>query len=84
MVKRLPDDEWLAPNINVGCVVKFNDRGQILETLWERKGVNHPMITSMKEHRGYLYLGGITNNRIGRYKLPEGTDRDFVQQRARG
>ena len=27
------------------------------------------MITSMREHRGYLYLGGITNNRIGRYKL---------------
>ena len=27
------------------------------------------MITSMREHKGYLYLGGIMNNRIGRYKL---------------
>ena len=27
------------------------------------------MITSMREHRGYLYLGGITNNRIGRIRL---------------
>ena len=27
------------------------------------------MITSMREHKGYLYLGGILNNRIGRYKL---------------
>jgi ribose transport system permease protein len=28
------------------------------------------MITSMREHKGYLYLGGISNNRIGRYKIP--------------
>jgi ribose transport system permease protein len=27
------------------------------------------MITSMREHKGSLYLGGITNNRIGRYRL---------------
>jgi ribose transport system permease protein len=39
--------------------------------------VNLPMITSMREHRGYLYIGGISNNRIGRYKL-EGADPDFV------
>ena len=31
------------------------------------------MITSMREHHGYLYLGGILNNRIGRYKL-DGAD----------
>jgi ribose transport system permease protein len=36
------------------------------------------MITSMREHRGYLYLGGIANNRIGRYKLA-GADPNFVQ-----
>jgi ribose transport system permease protein len=28
------------------------------------------MITSMREHKGSLYLGGIANNRIGRYRLP--------------
>jgi ribose transport system permease protein len=82
MVKRLPEDEWIAPNINIGCVVKFNDAGEILEVLWERSGVNHPMITSMREHRGYLYLGGITNNRIGRYKLRENTDPEYVQHLA--
>ena len=64
----LPVDEWLFPNINTGCVVKFNERGEILESLWDLGGVNHPMITSMREHRGYLYLGGILNNRIGRYQ----------------
>jgi ribose transport system permease protein len=78
MAKRVPVDEWLFPNINTGCVVKFNEKGEILDSYWDLHGLNHPMITSMREHRGYLYLGGISNNRIGRYKL-EGADRNFVQ-----
>jgi ribose transport system permease protein len=78
MAKRVPVDEWLFPNINTGCVVKFNEQGKILESFWDLKGVNHPMITSMREHRGYLYLGGIANNRIGRFKLQD-ADPDFVQ-----
>jgi ribose transport system permease protein len=78
MAKRVPIDEWLFPNINTGCVVKFNEQGKILESFWDLKGVNHPMITSMREHRGYLYLGGIANNRIGRYKL-QNADPNFVQ-----
>ncbi|MDE1932666.1 ABC transporter permease subunit [Bradyrhizobium sp.] len=77
MAKRVPVDEWLFPNINTGCVVKFNEQGKILESFWDLKGVNHPMITSMREHRGYLYLGGIANNRIGRFKLHD-ADPDFV------
>jgi ribose transport system permease protein len=77
MAKRVPIDEWLFPNINTGCVVKFNEQGKILESFWDLKGVNHPMITSMREHRGYLYLGGIANNRIGRFKL-HNADLDFV------
>ena len=71
MAKRVPMDEWLFPNINTGCVLKFNEQGAVLETLWDLGGENHPMITSMREHKGYLYLGGIANNRIGRYKLPD-------------
>jgi ribose transport system permease protein len=78
MAKRVPLDEWLFPNINTGCVIKFNEHGEVLETLWDLGGENHPMITSMREHRGHLYLGGILNNRIGRYKL-EGADPNFVQ-----
>jgi len=78
MGKRLPVDEWLFPNINTGCVVKFNEKGEVLESYWDLKSTNHPMITSMREHRGHLYLGGILNNRIGRYKL-ENADPNFVQ-----
>lgn len=80
MTQRLPVDEWLIPQINNGCVLKFSLQGEVLETLWDDGAVNHPMITSMREHKGWLYLGGLTNNRIGRYKLPEGScDPDFDQ-----
>lgn len=71
MARRTAPDEWLYPNINTGCIVRFNENGRILETLWDLGGENHPMITSMREHKGYLYIGGILNNRIGRLKLDE-------------
>lgn len=70
MARRVAADEWLYPNINIGSVVKIDDRGQVLDALWDRTGRNHPMITSMREHRGWLYLGGILNNRVGRYRIP--------------
>lgn len=84
MTRRLPIDEWLFPNINIGCVVKFTADGEILETLWDQGGVNHPMITSMREHKGWLYLGGLSNNRIGRIKLEAQADPDFVHHDIRG
>jgi ribose transport system permease protein len=71
MARRVAGDEWLFPNVNVGCVVHFAADGRILETLWDLGGENHPTITSMREHRGYLYLGGVTNNRIGRLRLAD-------------
>jgi len=69
MTRRLPQDEWLFPNINTGGVVKFDESGRIIETLGDLSGRSHPMVTSMREHKGYLYIGGIRNNRVGRYKL---------------
>jgi ribose transport system permease protein len=77
MAQRIAPDEWMYPNMNSGCVVKFDESGRIVDCLWDRAGVNHPMITSMREHRGYLYLGGINNNRIGKYRLPA-ADPDWV------
>jgi ribose transport system permease protein len=70
MARWVAADEWLFPNVNVGCVVHFDANGSVLETLWDLTGENHPTITSMREHRGFLFLGGVTNNRIGRIKLP--------------
>ena len=81
MTRRLPKDEWLFPNINTGGVVKFDDAGRILETLGDLGGASHPMVTSMREHRGWLYVGGILNNRIGRYRIP-GADPDWTGPRS--
>ncbi|MAC77448.1 MAG: ABC transporter permease [Rhodobacteraceae bacterium] len=69
MARRIAADQWLYPNLNIGCVARFDDQGVIHESLWDQKAVNHPMITSMREHKGWLYLGGITNNRVGRVRL---------------
>ena len=77
MSKKLPGDEWLAPNLNTGCIVKISEKGEVLDVMWDLGGENHPMITSMREHRGHLYIGGIHNNRIGRLKL-ENVAPDFV------
>ena len=71
MARRVASDEWLFPNVNAGCVVRFDETGRVLETLWDLEGKNHPAITSMREHRGCLYLGGVTNNRIGRIRLSD-------------
>ena len=77
MARWVASDEWLFPNVNVGCVVHFDADGRVLETLWDLTGENHPAITSMREHRGHLYLGGVTNNRIGRIRIP-GADPDWT------
>ncbi len=70
MARRVAPDAWMYPNLNTGCVIKFNEQGEVLESLWDLGGENHPMITSIREHKGILYLGGIYNNRIGTYRIP--------------
>ena len=81
MARRIAPDEWLYPNINSGCVIRFDEHGTVLETLWDLGGESHPMITSMREHKGHLYIGGILNNRIGRLKI-DGADPDWTGQRS--
>jgi ribose transport system permease protein len=49
----------------------------VLETMCDLGGENHPMITSMREHKGCLYIGGIFNNRIGRLEL-SGFDKSWT------
>ena len=71
MVKQIPPDEWLCPGINYGCIVKFDDKGVVSESLWDPGGQSHPTITSVREHKGWLYIGGLENNRIGRLSLPD-------------
>jgi simple sugar transport system permease protein/ribose transport system permease protein len=76
MARRCSEDVWLMPNLNTGCVLKFDEAGNISESLWDLGGEKHPMITSMREHKGVLYLCGIFNNRMGTYRL-SGADPHF-------
>jgi ribose transport system permease protein len=81
MTRRLPQDEWLFPNINTGGVVKFDGSGTVRDVLGDLGGAAHPMVTSMREHKGWLYVGGILNNRIGRLRIP-GADPDWTGMRS--
>ncbi|TDK41202.1 ABC transporter permease [Antarcticimicrobium luteum] len=83
MSKKLPGDEWLAPNLNTGCIAKISESGEVLDVMWDLGGENHPMITSMREHKGQLFIGGIHNNRIGRLKLDD-ADPEFVDLKEAG
>ena len=76
MTRRLPQDDWLFPNINTGGIVKFDDGANIIETFGDLTGQSHPMVTSMREHKGQLFIGGILNNRIGRYEI-DGADKNW-------
>ena len=71
MIKQIPPDEWVYPGINNGCIVKFDERGRALESMWDPGGTKHATVTSMREHKGWLYIGGLENNRIGRVRLPD-------------
>jgi ribose transport system permease protein len=81
MVRQIARDEWLYPNMNMGGVIKFDLDGNILLSLWDEDGKAHPQVTSIREHKGYLYLGGIFNNRIGRYRIP-GADETWTANKA--
>lgn len=69
MTKRVPPTNWLFGNLNIGGVLKIDGSGQVVDALWDAPDGPLYMITSMREHEGSLYLGGVTNNRIGRLKL---------------
>ena len=57
------------------------EAGKVLGSMWDLGGQGHPMISSMREHKGFLYLGGVSNNRIGRIALKD-ADKGFVAHRA--
>lgn len=81
MVKRVAPDNWIFANTNSGCIVKFNDRGEVLETLWDLNGASLSHVTSMREHKGRLFIGGIRSNSIGVYDIP-GADPNWTGYRS--
>ncbi len=73
MTKRVPPTNWLFGNLNIGGVLKADGSGNIRDAYWDKPDGPLYMITSMREHKGALYLGGVTNNKIGRLAL-DGAD----------
>ena len=65
MTRRVPPTNWLFGNLNIGGVLRIDGQGGIVDALWDRPDGALYMITSMREHKGALYLGGVTNNKIG-------------------
>lgn len=69
MTRRVPPTNWLFGNLNIGGVLKLDGDGRIADALWDAPGGPLYMITSMREHEGSLFMGGVTNNKIGRLRL---------------
>jgi sugar lactone lactonase YvrE len=68
-LSKLPKIFWPKPK-PYGLVLALDETGRITQSLHETTGEHLKEITSAREYDGYLYLGSLTNDRIGKYKLP--------------
>jgi sugar lactone lactonase YvrE len=68
-MSKLPKAFWPKP-LPYGLVLALDEQGKILRSLHEPTGKRLKEITSAREYHGYLYLGSLHNDRIGKYKLP--------------
>jgi sugar lactone lactonase YvrE len=67
IVSKLPN--FLKPKpIEYGFVLGLNEQGKVIYNLQDTDGKRVKEITSVQEHQGFLYLGSLHNDRIG--KLP--------------
>lgn len=69
ILSRLPKAVWPAPE-RYGVVVAIDEQGHILESLHDPGGQKFWEITSAHPRDGYLYLGSLSGDRIGKYRLP--------------
>ena len=69
MTRAVAPTHWLFGNLNIGGVLKIDGAGRIVDAYWDEPSGPLYMITSMREHKGALYLGGVTNDKIGRLRL---------------
>ncbi len=72
-LSKLPKIFWPQPK-PYGLVLALDEKGQIVQSLHEPTGKHLKEITSAQEYGGFLYLGNISNDRIGKYELPDKSD----------
>jgi len=68
-MSKLPKALWPKPK-PYGLVLALDEHGKIIQSLHEPTGKHLKEITSAREYGGYLYLGSLHNDRIGKYRLP--------------
>jgi sugar lactone lactonase YvrE len=54
-----------------GLVLSLNEQGEITQSLQDPSGEHLFEVTSAQEYGGYLYLGSLNADRIGKYKVGE-------------
>jgi sugar lactone lactonase YvrE len=64
----LPASLW-SKSERHGFVVALDEQGKITETLQDPTGKHLYDVTSAQEYAGYLYLGSLHADRIGKYKV---------------
>ena len=69
-LSKLPRFLWPKPR-PYAFVVKLDETGAILASLQDPSGRRLHTITSAQERDGFLYLGSLHNDRIGKYKLSD-------------
>jgi sugar lactone lactonase YvrE len=70
VLSKMPRKIWPKP-VPYGLVLALDEKGRIIQSLHEPTGKHLKEITSAEEHEGFLYLGSLHNDRIGRYPLPK-------------
>jgi len=68
LMARTPRAVWPKPE-PYGLVLALDEDGNIIRSLHDPNGRHLKEITSVEEHEGYLYLGSLHNDRIGRFAL---------------
>ncbi|MBT8420433.1 MAG: SMP-30/gluconolactonase/LRE family protein [Gammaproteobacteria bacterium] len=68
LLAKLP--EFLLPKPqSYGLVLALNEQGGIVRSLHDADGTHVKEITSVQEHDGYLYLGNLSQDWVGRLRL---------------
>ncbi|MBD0404066.1 SMP-30/gluconolactonase/LRE family protein [Flammeovirga sp. EKP202] len=61
---------WLQPKQEAfGMIMHLSAKGEILKTYYDTSGKVVSEASSIKEHNGFLYIGGDLTDHIGKYKL---------------
>ncbi|SLM29799.1 conserved exported hypothetical protein [Desulfamplus magnetovallimortis] len=67
-MSKLPKIFWPKPK-PYGLVIALDEQGNITQSLHDPTGKHLKEVTSVREYSGYLYLGSLHNDRIGKYRL---------------